>query len=80
MICLWPFGKPEAEEGTEIPPCRLQARVRVTKPIFLVIYLGQTLKPKPRGKIFEAKTPGLRSHRAGTLFPQLLDSLFLIIN
>lgn len=26
----------------------LQATARVTKPIFLVIYLGQTLKPKPQ--------------------------------
>lgn len=57
----------------------LQASARVTKPIFLVIYLGQTLKPKPQRKIFEDKNPGLMSHRAGTLFfSQLLDSLFCI--
>lgn len=45
----------------------LQANARVTKTIFLVIYLGQTLKPKPQRKIFEEENPGLRSHRAGTL-------------
>lgn len=57
----------------------LQASARVNKPIFLVIYLGQTLKPKPQRKIFEEKNPGLMSHRAGTLFfSQLLDSFFCI--
>lgn len=33
----------------------LQASATVTKPI--VIYLGQTLKPKPQRKIFEEKEP-----------------------
>lgn len=46
-----------------------QPSARVTKPIFLVIYLGQTLKPKPQRKMFEEKNPDLRPHRAGTLLP-----------
>lgn len=47
----------------------MQAMASVTKPIFLIIYLAQTLKPKPWGEIFEEKTPGLRSQRAAILFP-----------